>query len=144
MEEGKVEVVVKGSASAPIKQTIAIVVNDALKEAGFTEVVLTHVVDGTNTEVRERTNVPTVLDMVAGTYPHLFTTPVGIVVEDEPAVETISVNDIGIGISGVIFDMSEMSPTERQILKEKYGRPVTAPSATPEPEPTVLENNDLE
>ncbi len=95
MKEDRVEVIVQGSASAPIKQTIAIVVNNALKEAGFTEVVLTHTVEGEDKEIRTSAELVTVLDVVSGAYPHLFTTPVDVRITDEPIVEFISVDQIG-------------------------------------------------
>lgn len=115
MEDGKVEVLVQGNASAPIKQTVAMVVNAALKEAGFTEVVLSHVVAGVEKEIgspmEQETAIVTVLDLVAGAYPHLFTTPVGIrvlpdnevVVEDdnpewvtkEPIPSVLSIESLG-------------------------------------------------
>lgn len=120
MEEGKVQVVIKGTATAPIKQTVAIVVNNALKEAGFTEVVLTHTVEGSLVEVRKTADVPTVLDMVAGAYPHLFTTPIGVIVEPEPTVEFLSVDNIGHGSFEEAMEKIDKIEICREILAKEF------------------------
>lgn len=82
MDDGKVEVIIKGTAASPVQQTVAIVVNSALKEAGFTEVSLSHTVDGKVKKIpNEQQDLSSILDMVSGTFPHLFSTPLHVNVE---------------------------------------------------------------